>query len=215
MHQQSMTWAKAAAVATAVWLGCGCGGQTHDSGSRPSAHPEIADTNGPGDAGPAVEHPPSSEPEQGGPPGEVDVVPDPPAPNTPYGTKGEAHLFLGTQEVGYIFFTVLAPARADLAHVFFLPDPSANVAVADYSISLVLERGPWRTGAYSGSVGGRAAITLSNGAQYESQGANATLTATLDRVQVAEGGTYLDGKLTVLLDAKSGGAALRAEVQFN
>jgi len=129
--------------------------------------------------------------------------------------KGEAHLFLGTQEVGYIFFTVLAPARADLAHVFFLPDPRANVAVADYSISLVLERGPWRTGAYSGSVGGRAAITLSNGAQYESQGANATLTVTLDRVQVAEGGTYLDGKLTVLLDAKSGGAALRAEVQFN
>jgi hypothetical protein len=124
-------------------------------------------------------------------------------------------MFLGNVEVGYIFFTVLAPEQADLAHVFFLPEHRASVGVTDYYVSLVLERAAWRTGAYAGALAGRASITLSTGAEYHSKATEASVTATLTSAAVLQGCTYLAGRLTMVLAAKSGGEPLRAEVTLN
>jgi hypothetical protein len=145
----------------------------------------------------------------------VEQLPDPGAPQTQYGTKGDARLFLGNEEVGYLFFAVLAPARADLAHVFFQPDAAGSVGVAGYYVSLVLERAAWRTGTYSGALAGHASIKLASGAEYESEATKASVAATLTDALAIEEDVYLHGNLTMSLASKSGGEPLRVQVRFN
>ena len=235
MQHQWTALAKVVCVAAASGLGLACSGQTeattphdHAHAGSPGAAGSPSSAGSPGTAGssgsagsPSTAGSPSSAGTLGsggssaGAPSATDEMADPGAPDTEFGTKGEAHLFVGSKEVGYIFFSALAPAQADLAHVFFVPEPNASVDVTDYYVSLVLERAAWRTGTYSGALGGRATIKLSSGVEYQSEATKASVSANVAKAPVIEGDVYLDGNLTMSLPSKSGGEPLRVEVKFN
>lgn len=124
-------------------------------------------------------------------------------------------MFVGDREVGYIFFTVLAPDQADRSHVFFLPEPRASVELADYYVSLVLDRAAWRTGTYAGALAGRASITLATGVEYRSPAIEASVNASITGVTVIEGSVYMSGHLRMVLAATSGGEPMRVEATVN
>lgn len=99
---------------------------------------------------------------------------DPGSPNIVRGIKADAHLFIGTREVGYIFFAALMPKQEDQAHIYADP-ASGTLGLSEYYLSLVMDRSRWRVGEYTMPVGGRVRFALSDGTTYSASASTDSL----------------------------------------
>lgn len=140
----------------------------------------------------------------GSPDGGADAEGDPGAPDLAYGPKADANLYLQDTEVGYIFFTLLAPKDTTKAHMFAKPEPRGSEGTASYYISLVLNRSGWRNGDYQGAIAGRVEFVLDDGRRYVGNAAALDVRATITNVADGEREQYLRGKLQMAVPPADG-----------
>lgn len=131
---------------------------------------------------------------------------DPGRPASPYGPKAEARLFLGEQNVGYVFFTALAPELPDLAHLFAVPEPRVSENVSDYYLSIVVDRATWKVATYQSALGGRVRFTLTDGRTYAANAADVPVQLTITQTTAVSGDVILRGELEMTLPASQQGA---------
>ncbi len=141
---------------------------------------------------------------------------DPGVPETPYGPKAEADLFVGAEKLGYIFFTAIAPNQTDLAHFYAKPEPAASVGVRDYYLSLVLDRAAWHQGEYRVARGGRVRFELANGNSYAGDAAGIDVNFNITNATATATGYILRGEAELTVPAnKAGGEPLTVRMNIN
>ncbi|MEY4511994.1 MAG: hypothetical protein RLZZ450_4116, partial [Pseudomonadota bacterium] len=130
----------------------------------------------------------------------------------------DASLFVGTEEVGYVAYTAVAPNRSDLAHLYAAPDVRQSKGVTSYYLSLVMERAAWHAGEFTAPVGGRVRFTLKDGRTYSANGVGLNIRLSLKGAGALSTDTesILRGTMEIVIPAElSGQEPLRVKSQIN